>query len=600
MKLNFDTNVEPFFQALVTKTEDELTTHKFYAKFIEVLKVKNNHSNTHLIEFVQPTSKKEIVEDHFLAACLKHRQVPTWYQSEEKIDLTDSTKNVVLNVEYDLLVFYRKDQYIFLHTNCSQIFSLLEKTLEELFVDDGIKSKRLNGLQLNTILNQFDIEYRSLGIQNHFGCGGTAPDAKTYYSKDASNSLTPSFDAGYGFNYCISSMKFNDGTRKPFGCSKNKSKIWTSWVADLDEFCEQCDSIVKWLGAPQKDNPKLDVLVQSVSIEALEHLTPIEFFLDYYILQKGLVFLSGEPGLTLDWTCKYDYENKDVTFDLINDDVITSAKLGVVFNKGKGCFDFNYTDDSKLMIAFAELETNTENLRKIDLVDFLNKQHNFTILFDEPYAYRDEECWEDNRLKKEFTNISGEIDWSEVDIKKESRKSATGKLNILDKIEEHFSSQPDVIFQCKDDGANEIADYMVLYENKIILIHSKYASSPEPNLSIGDIQVVASQTVKNARFFLSSGYSNKILERLYEKAVKKAYFKDVESFRKKLFQILQDKDSIKQCWIVQPGISIEELKKDKANKMHIILNFINSIMRVNNIQFTLIANSNSSKKTSKK
>lgn len=55
-----------------------------------------------------------------------------------------------------------------------------------------------------------------------------------------------------------------------------------------------------------------------------------------------------------------------------------------------------------------------------------------------------------------------------------------------------------------------------------------------------------------------------------------------------LQEIIDNIDIEKECWIVQPGISKRKLENDSDNKIHCLLNYIDSICRTVNIKFRFI------------
>jgi hypothetical protein len=56
----------------------------------------------------------------------------------------------------------------------------------------------------------------------------------------------------------------------------------------------------------------------------------------------------------------------------------------------------------------------------------------------------------------------------------------------------------------------------------------------------------------------------------------------------KLRAALTDYDVAKECWILQPGARKALLEKDKANKIHTILNIVRSACSANNVTFRLV------------
>ncbi len=133
------------------------------------------------------------------------------------------------------------------------------------------------------------------------------------------------------------------------------------------------------------------------------------------------------------------------------------------------------------------------------------------MVFADGIAYRDETFWKDNRLNNAYIKAYTEISWNDVDITKES---ATPKdinfKNISTKVVEYIKSKFDnILFIIQDDDANEIADHLVILDNRIILVHNKFSSEEESGLRVDDVQVVIAQLLKNIRFFLPVSYDNK-------------------------------------------------------------------------------------------
>jgi hypothetical protein len=147
-----------------------------------------------------------------------------------------------------------------------------------------------------------------------------------------------------------------------------------------------------------------------------------------------------------------------------------------------------------------------------------------------------------------------------------------------------------LITYINDNGAYEIGDCLFISDDRIILIHAKYSSDRIPGLRIEDIQVVASQAIKNIRFFNHQSYTDHVLERLFKNCSNPSSFKDFGEFKAVVLNKLQDYRVRRECWIVQPGLSQNSIKKDVNNKIHCLLNFVESIFAINQIEFKLICN----------
>jgi len=216
------------------------------------------------------------------------------------------------------------------------------------------------------------------------------------------------------------------------------------------------------------------------------------------------------------------------------------------------------------------------------LLDYLNENTNFTLLFENGYGFRDGLYWEDNRLKLAFTKSATPIDWRGIDIQRESK--TRGRRNtIADAIERYFRRTP--IGIC-DDRANEAADFVIVDKQRFILIHSKFSSEPRKGLRAEDLQVVCSQALKNMRFFVPDAVEAR-LESWYGRVFTRNRL-TLERFKDKIRAQLNNPSVQKECWIVQPGISKARLDAHPRNKMHILLNHLDSVCRSQNVSFNLV------------
>jgi hypothetical protein len=123
MDVNFDSDIRPFFQVLVKRVNEKVTAQIFFRELKRKLAERSGSGSKHQFKILQPTSIGEVDEDHFFAAHIRHKQVPTWFKPEGRINLEDTTGNVIYDIENDLVVFYQKEEYVFVHTNCSQLFT---------------------------------------------------------------------------------------------------------------------------------------------------------------------------------------------------------------------------------------------------------------------------------------------------------------------------------------------------------------------------------------------------------------------------------------------------------------------------------------------
>jgi hypothetical protein len=240
-------------------------------------------------------------------------------------------------------------------------------------------------------------------------------------------------------------------------------------------------------------------------------------------------------------------------------------------------------------------ENNLRRKKRFDFVEYLLNEENYTILFEEGYAYREHSFWKDNRLTTPFKKDSyTDIDWSQVDIRKEASPpddatkiciAEQTELYLYDRIEEFG-----IVAIIKDDGANEAADHLVVCKDRLILVHEKFSMRSQKGLRIDDLQVVASQLIKNIRYLFPSAHTERS-QRFFDNAIYlNSGCNSPENLVKLITVALSDIQVQNECWIVQPGISKARLDRSVRNKMHVLLSHLSSICSSNNTKFKLFCN----------
>ncbi len=495
----------------------------------------------------------------------RHRSLPTWLRRETVR---------IIDEENDIIIIYVHKEHIFAHSNCPVLLDCVNSFFHE------NKFETIDSRNLLNLINQKDLQFRTLGIQNIFSAGGLAPEGKSYYGRDTKYSLSPTYDGGFGFSYCFASEQVDKRRTKPFGCSIKKNKIWQTWVSDLDEFTKACREIDDLLDAESKE-PTLSALVRPLQ-EPPKTLRVVGFYLDFNVYQKGMIALSFDSRpFDLGWDA-YLSESEPDKVDFISHS--TGILHSVKISQDGESWSFSLVDDGSIDLKFCEDEGNIERGKTRDIVDYLNENENFTLLFEDGVGYRDGLYWEDNRMKMPFVKSATPISWKGTVITRESKKK--GRYHtIAHAIEGHYAK---ALIGINDDGANEAADFIIVEENRFMLIHSKHSKKRKKDLRVEDLQVVCAQVLKNLRFFVPEAVDTK-LESWSKKQFtsKKA---DLPKLRSTILGYLRNPQVRKECWIVQPGISKKALENDPKNKIHVLLNHVDSVCSSQNINFQLVCN----------
>jgi hypothetical protein len=576
MKINTE-NVLPYFQVIIYKSDTEIDLNEYLFSFKTRIKEKNEKSRHFLkIEDI-------IQDDNPLIIHLVHKKSPTWTDYNT---ITPSKKaNYLEDLENDILIVYKGEDYFFVHSQCNVVLSLAELSVQ--YISNPERIIKVPPSSIIQILNNENPKINTLGIDNVFNAGGSAPESKAYHSKNAKYCLTPSFDSGYGFSYCLGIIS-KDDVRQQFGCSLKKSKVWRTWVSEFEEFIENCNELEVIL---KNDEIKKDIefLVSPISEDLVEDKSPLEFYLDYTIKKKGIVGLAQEEEIYFDWFCYLNQEEENqIIFQLNSEEDPPLLFLEYTYEEKQ--WKFNYLDEDVTLSMFLTDNEENTNRRKKDICEFLENQEHFTLIFNEGIAFRNRSFWKDNRINQEYKKVDDSYNWEGVDLRREDRDSDDpDKINILNSLVNYFNGFADLIIGINDNGANEIADLIIITSDKFILIHAKYSASDDAGLRVGDIQVVTAQALKNMKYYIPDSYKDNQFERLFEKSFE-SDITTVDELKSLIYQSLSNYNYQKECWIVQPGLSKEKLENDSDNKIHLLLNFTQSICKSNDVIFRFIGN----------
>ena len=563
-------NLTPYFQVLVFEKHEYSRKKLGKSLFKKINSIKNKKSAS--IKWHQSTNT-------IYAIWIETIDFPTWLSTNEKINQKLST--LPRDIENSLILINDSNHHLYIHTSNSKAEEIIKS-----IISNDWKQKSIDIKKIYRALAELELRIKSLGINNTFGAGGTAAEAKSYFGKDAKLSITPSFDAGYSFSYFLGAKTDNNGDTNVFGCSAKKRKFWSTWTDGIVAFSNQCAQIDQLL-LSHNDGNFIPQLVYPIDIDNPATLNLISFYLDYVIPAKGLVVLIIGKHTLYDWNCYVDRQEE--IFIGTKDHNIKLSISKISNNEIK----ISYADPNQAAcIIIADEGASTAKKRRVDLIDYLEKEENYTLIFEEGVAFRERSFWKDNRLNTPFTKeVYSTIPWTDVDIRKEdSAPKDPQKMSIADKVEAYLLENKDqlkILALIKDGGANEAADHVAICSDRILLIHEKFSQKSKKGLRIEDLQVVASQLIKNIRFLFPASHKPQI-NRFFDNAV---YLdlncKSPENLLQLIVEALSKIEVQNECWIVQPGISERRLINKTNTKVHTLLSHLNSICTSNNTTFKL-------------
>ncbi len=494
---------------------------------------------------------------------VRHTTDPSWVRGPSAFE----------DIENDEAMLYREGDFVFVHSNCRALLDLLTSSFSE-------HLERVRAGDIEKVLAQRRPEIRSLGMQNLNAPGRSAPEGKIHFARDATYTLSPVRDAMFGFRHAFAVERGTGGKKsKPFGCSASKRKVWGTWIEDAAGFTAECDRLAADLSA--RDPGKRRWVLAAPVARPPAGIVPIAFYADYSIHRKGMVWLEGEEGkFSADWTC-YLSKAGPARFE-VTDDAGTVIAFELQIDRAGSKVSLAYPNGAsprraKLCDDSGELE----HRRARDLVELLNEEEAFTVVFTRGLSYRFGELYRNTGLDELFTKARTDMKWTDIGITKESL-IAGRKDTIGDAILRHLKVErwPEVVI-C-DDGSNEVADYLAVGQGRVTLIHAKFSGKKAVGLRVDDVQVVLAQCLKNLQFFQWTALEPHV-GRLVAKV--RPEFRPSRKVEDLLLEVYENQRSKRECWIVQPGISAARLAKSPRNKINSLLNHAESACLPGNVEF---------------
>lgn len=479
-------------------------------------------------------------------------------QTEENIDWMDSKVFTENSWELRLFYFDKKNKLLYVNSSQKEVdYELISRIVK---IDHRFEHetpfKCYAGLGHVTLFTLGVDKNTDSPIKYAMYAGSDIFDGISEMEKNKSSKSNT-----YGYGY-------NDGNELTLGASKN-GKIWSRLVGNIQEWIEWCDEI----GAKLTDETiNVDDIfkgfLQPLRFNADEFglfakPVSIDFPVGFYQENESVQYLVID-GIEIEIssiTLAVSSEESGYKIDLIYDDKITT--LGLVYNEDK----FEYIARNFKTIEYKKRKTSK------DFILYLTEEDSFKIRLLDGTFVENNYHFKPHHIEAVFPldkNSLTEVDWTGVDISKESRgltepyalDSIQEKMNQLKHDEKIFK----VIFN--DDSSYEVADLLCFGEENdqlvIEIIHCKYNLKGNlPGSRISDFYELCGQAQKNIKAIPN-------LLRLFDH-VKTRELKAQKSGNSrfllgdlKTLELLIKSNSFKKPLIkivlVQPG-----LKKDKAS-----------------------------------
>lgn len=424
---------------------------------------------------------------------LNAKERVAWFVTQERAPVRWGDLQTVDEVAYHLYVLHWDPGRQLLFINSSDNASLHEGLATAVC---GEESRRITGENVYRVMAHIqrlvptnvgvlDIRNRARRFSMHVGA-----DVTEGFPIAEAQTKTKTNIFAYGFE---------DGERVNFGAAL-KGRVWSYRVArNLKEWVEWCnhvggkliddtisvDEVMANFIRPQvvEERPKLVPLAMEWPYEVLrsttEEVKVLKGDSSWPLVDVGLVItehLDHGPipflVTTPDWNSEYEavLEGGTITFEARGDEVDVVA-----------------------------------GWQRVPLSQYLSKR-GMTILFEQDAAVvapgillkpdREIPPFDATKLKV--------LDWSDVDIRKESQGPNRDTDSIQARVIQHMLTLADWTLVVDDDGPGEIADIVAMRPESdsllIHLVHCKYSSQDQPGARVEDLYELCGQAQKSAQW----------------------------------------------------------------------------------------------------
>lgn len=307
---------------------------------------------------------------------------------------------------------------------------------------------------------------------------------------------------------------YEEGSRTSYGCSY-KGRVWSyRRAADISEWTEWCHVVgAKLIDETITTDAALKFVLVPTHVEARPNAVPLSVLWPDEFLARSEELIEFRIGASTTTLLDTSIEILDpqlagpIHFRVFSD--MAAAEYEVVFDNGTvdyRAIGVNTVEVVERRRSRTLSEVFRENPPEINFSD------SSFLVGDALFQFRT-----DYRPPYERAGIES-VDWTGVDIRKESQGSAKRADSVQRRIIESLTAvgvQPpfDVVFD--DDSAGESADVVALRVDGgrliVQLLHCKFSAEAEPGARVGDLYTVCGQAQRSVSW---RGEVERLLEHL--------------------------------------------------------------------------------------
>lgn len=427
-----------------------------------------------------------------LAVVTRHLWSPEWLQS----DVLDTYEH-----RLHMVVVDRDRHLLFISTSS-------EASVASLLVEIGAEAApKVDATAMNRFLHGLDVlSYSSIGMRS---ARAPSPHQATYRmiaSSAAQRAVQQGESRSYGVGHLIGRHRSDDGAVHAIGISVAKRKVFSPETGDLlayKKWCQRVGALMQAAGAVSGRAPLLDLQMPSDVGEFDSE--PVVCLLDWQLTQGGTT-MPFESGLADVADLELLVESVDrssyrIRFEL-DGEVVCAA---IVDTQGHA-----HAEGPDPTLFFPD--------GAMPLTEALAEWPHCTYFADGSSVYGSVRFPGQQELQPVPSEVLRQLDWGDVDIRRESKPGRDGRPNVQQRLVEWAHElRPEVLII--DDSANELADVVSLSRDatgsvEVTLIHCKWSSADEPGQRLVDVHDVTCQAVRSARWSGSNRFFARLLARL--------------------------------------------------------------------------------------
>jgi len=427
---------------------------------------------------------------------VNERDGVSWFVTEERSQVGWGDIKTVEEVAYHLYVLYWDAAHQLLYINSSNNDGTHEDLARAVCRADKDSIDRVGGEVVFRVMGHvnrlvptnvgvLDVRNRARRFSNHVGA-----DVSEGFPVAEAQTKTKTHIFAYGFE---------EGVRVNYGASL-KGRIWSHRVAgSLKEWVDWCDLVgSKLLDATIDIDAVMANFIRPQVIETRPRLVPLALEWPWELFtstSEEVQVVMGEVSWPL----------VDVSLDLLAHETTGPIPFRVSTPNAARDYELRIASGNMSFKA-TDVEAYVATRRSSTLLsEFLHRSGLIVLLEQEASIVPPAMLLKPDRALTAYdTSQLRVLDWSGVNLRKESQGASRDADSIQARMIEHLRTTEQWDLMIDDDSSGEIADIVALRMGDdaldVLLMHCKYSGEDKPGRRLADLYEVCGQAQKSVRW----------------------------------------------------------------------------------------------------